>query len=208
MKVVCFSETPLEHVYTLFQEIAGRDVHLSTYGLALTKEVARRNGINPVWYVDMSRDRYGDWEIAKALDALRTEAAASPAFASHPVSKILPFIEAMGTWGPFSRKEFSWEREWRRVGDFRFLPDEVALVFCPESDIREFEATGEYRAVDPSWSLERMINHLRRLSGGMGRVRSNHTATAIEPSQVSRSRPPIVVVGSVADEPVNALKKP
>jgi len=44
LKVVCFSETPLEHTYTLFQDIAGRDIHLSTYGVAFTRDVARRYG--------------------------------------------------------------------------------------------------------------------------------------------------------------------
>lgn len=78
MRVVCFSETPLEHTYTLFQDIAGRDVHLTTYGLAFTKEVARRNAINPVWYVGMSKYMYGDWEIAKALNKIRDDAAAAP----------------------------------------------------------------------------------------------------------------------------------
>jgi hypothetical protein len=54
MKVVCFSETPLEHVYSLFQNIRGRSVKLSSYGLAFTRETARERGVNPVWYVDMT----------------------------------------------------------------------------------------------------------------------------------------------------------
>jgi hypothetical protein len=30
-KVVCFSETPLEHAYSVVQDIAGRQVHLSSF---------------------------------------------------------------------------------------------------------------------------------------------------------------------------------
>lgn len=155
MKVVCFSETPLEHVYSLFQEIRGRSVKLSPYGVAFTRETARSKGINPVWYVDMTPGR--TWSVPPALDDLREQAAASPdGFDSHPASKILPFIEAMGTWTG-SRKEFSWEREWRHPGDFDFSWLDLALVLCPEDEIDEFEGLGPYNAVDPSWSLERMI---------------------------------------------------
>jgi len=155
MKVVCFSETPLEHVYSLFQDIRGRSTKLSSYGVAFTRETARSRGVNPVWYVDMTPGR--TWELSSALDVLRKQAAAAPdGFASHPASKILPFVEAMGTW-PGGRKEFSWEREWRHLGDFKFAWDDVALVLCPETEIDEFEALGSYNAVDPSWSLEKMI---------------------------------------------------
>ena len=136
MKVVCFSETPLEHVYSLFQDIRGRSVKLSSYGLAFTRETARSGGINPVWYVDMTPGR--TWTLPPALDELRQEANGAPGgFESHPASKILPFIEAMGTWSA-SRKEFSWEREWRHLGDFKFSWLDVALVLCPEAEIDEF----------------------------------------------------------------------
>lgn len=155
MKVVCFSETPLEHIYSLYQPIRGRDVNLASYGLAFARETARDKGANPVWYVDMTPGR--DWVIARALDALRAEAAAAPDFGVHPASRILPFVEGMGDWGPGSRKEFSWEREWRHLGHFMFSDFDIALVLCPEEDIDEFERTGFITAVDPSWSLERMI---------------------------------------------------
>lgn len=160
MKVVCFSETPLEHAYSLFQEIKGRKVKLSTYGIAFTKAVARQKGVNPVWYVDMTMGR--DWELAAALDALREDAKASAGgFASHHGATILPFVEQMGSWHT-TQKEFSWEREWRHRGDFRFEDFDVALVLCPEAEIGEFEALGPYAAVDPSWSLERIIDSLTR----------------------------------------------
>src|SRR5437667_5968188 len=32
-RVVCFSETPLEHIYSLAADIAGRQVRLAPYGL-------------------------------------------------------------------------------------------------------------------------------------------------------------------------------
>jgi hypothetical protein len=194
MRVACFSETPLEHVYSLFQDIAGRAVHLTPYGLAFTRAVARQNGVNPVWYVSMLAGQRDRWEIATALDALRDAAAAAPGgLRASPAGKILPFCEQMGTWSPTNKKEFSWEREWRHLGDFHFNSSDVALVFCPEIDITEFEATGEYRAVDPSWSLEGMVDHLRRRP--VAPTKSLGVPTPAARAAQPARRPPIIVVG-------------
>lgn len=55
-RVVAFSETPLEHTWAMFEEIEDREraIELQPYGLAMTKVIARRLGVNPVWYVDMT----------------------------------------------------------------------------------------------------------------------------------------------------------
>jgi Putative abortive phage resistance protein AbiGi, antitoxin len=160
-KVVCFSETPLEHIYSLCAPIANRRVNLSAYGVAFTKVGARGRGANPVWYVDQTVGR--TWHIANALNALRDAAVASGAFATSDVARVLPFIESMGTWYG-TRKEFWWEREWRHHGDFSFSWEEVALVLCPEADIPDFEASSlGWKVIDPRWSLERMIAKLAGL---------------------------------------------
>lgn len=156
-RVVSFSEVPLEHVYSLCAGIPGRRVLLQPYGVAFTKMVARRKGVNPVWYVDMTPGR--DWQVAKALDQLRAEALASGSFRDHPASRILPFAEPMGTWQA-ARKEFWWEREWRHIGDFHFTMDEIAFVLCPEEDQQQFEVVAGRKCIDPRWSLERMLAHL------------------------------------------------
>jgi hypothetical protein len=75
----------------------------------------------------------------------------------------MPFIEQMGTFPGGSRKEFWWEREWRRVGHYA-LPDRV-IGLCPESEIDDFRRSTanrvtEYAFIDPRWGLERIIAHL------------------------------------------------
>jgi hypothetical protein len=116
--VVCFSETPLEHTYSLFAPNEGRQIKLEPYGVGLTKMVGRRLGINPVWYIDMTPGR--DWTLSKALNELVRNAGIG--FAASPVRHITPFVEHMGTWGPGSQKEFWWEREWRHVGELDLWP--------------------------------------------------------------------------------------
>jgi Putative abortive phage resistance protein AbiGi, antitoxin len=166
-RVVCFSETPLEHAYALFADIAYREVQLHGYGVAFTKMIARKMGCNPVWYVEFTPG--GARAIANALNNL-VEAAARNQPTFDDIWKVTPFIEGMGTWtdglGQLHRREFWWEREWRHLGDLPLGPWwEKALWLCPEEEIEEFEARlGPRRCIDPRWSLEQIIGHLHGLS--------------------------------------------
>ena len=63
-RVVCFSETPLEHIWTFTQEIEGRQIKFEPYGVVVPKFAARKIGINPVWYIDMTKAYGDDWEIS------------------------------------------------------------------------------------------------------------------------------------------------
>jgi hypothetical protein len=48
-RVVCFSETPLEHINLMVGSINRRAIAMEPYGVALPKLTARKLGINPVW---------------------------------------------------------------------------------------------------------------------------------------------------------------
>jgi hypothetical protein len=166
-RVVCFTETPLEHAYAMFADIAGRSVCFKPYGVAFPKMIARWMGVNPVWYIDMSRPpgEFREWTIAKALNALVQTAAGD--FPNNPISQITPFIEGMGTFsngnGGTKYREFSWEREWRHLGDLsldRWWAK--ALWLCPEreiDDVARLVGDGAH-CIDPAWGLERIIGHL------------------------------------------------
>ncbi len=165
-RVVCFSETPLEHIDTLVAPISGRNIKLAPWGLIITKMTARSAGVNPVWYVDMTPGR--DWEIKKALDALKTQAIAA-GFHTHPAAQLFPFFEQMGTWPTTGRqKEFWWEREWRKRGSWHFRPEHVVAWIVPEEEQAQFTAFfreewplgSPVRCIDARWGLEEIIAHL------------------------------------------------
>jgi hypothetical protein len=167
-RVVCFSETPLEHVWALAANIEARRVQLKPYGVAFTKFKARKLGVNPVWYVDMTPTGR-DWVIANALNDVRDAAVATGSFHEQPEAAVLPFIEPMGRW-EYQTREFWWEREWRHVGDFN-LPSIGRFFLCPEDEIddfcpqREGERPHEWNRrrrefLDPRWGVERIIAHL------------------------------------------------
>ena len=74
----------------------------------------------------------------------------------------------MGTWSK-GKKEFWWEREWRKRGDLFLGVLSRTLVLCPEIDhqeilefIRENDLIFEqqYKIIDPAWSLEQIIAQL------------------------------------------------
>ncbi len=175
--VVCFTETPLDHIYLQAGPIKDRDFQFQPYGVAFTKMQARRRGINPVWYVDESPSGR-DWNITFALNEL-TRVAVDEDFQKSQLAHLLPFFEPMyrrkGKDSEWSTYEWWWEREWRYVGDFYFNPGtDVAFYLCPESDITEFNALLEKTkrnagdspppCIDPAWGLERILAHLLKLN--------------------------------------------
>ncbi len=166
-RCVCFTETPLEYIHLLLEDILDRTCRFGPYGIALPKRRGRLLGVNPVWYVDISTGGDHSW-LANPLNELIDEAIDRQNFDTSAIGKLTPFIEQMGT-GATYRKEFWWEREWRHSGDLT-LPRRV-LPLCPENDFDEFErlladiGRPGVKCIDPMWGLERIIAHL----AGFGR---------------------------------------
>lgn len=159
-KVVCFTETPFEHVYLLTEKIQGRKFKFGPYGIAITKRGARMWGVNPVWYLDITPGH--DWlttPLAKIID----KEIRSGKFATSHIGKLTPYIEQMGT-GEDYFKEYWWEREWRYRGDFHLTMK--FIIICPEADYQEIcddardSLPPNPRFIDPNWSLEQIIGRL------------------------------------------------
>lgn len=159
-KVVCFSETPLE------QNV--REYRAPTRQVQTVRPGLHQNGGSTEWRQPrlVHNVMSGQYSThATSLSALRAAACVDEeTFTRHPAASIFPFIESMGTGNRGVPHEFWWEREWRRVGDFVFPDDEIALVLCPEADHHEFETMIPGKVIDPKWSLERMIAKLVGLS--------------------------------------------
>jgi hypothetical protein len=159
-RVVCFTETPLEHLFLLTQQIDDRQLQFAPYGIALTKRIARVRGVNPVWYVDITP---GHGWLTTPLNNLIDEALAGPNFPQSNIARIAPFIEQMGTQDGSYRKEFWWEREWRHRGHFDLPP--LCIGVCPVDDTPQLAAVAQAAGrhvvwIDPSWGNEEIIGRL------------------------------------------------
>ncbi|GAA1111985.1 hypothetical protein GCM10009630_06320 [Kribbella jejuensis] len=175
-RVVCFSETPLEHTWMMVREIQGRREAFSKYGLVFTKTICRREGCNPVWYLDINLGH--SWltypvrrQIERALAESTVDGHVIPELlAEQDILQLTPFMEKMGSPNG-QRREFSWEREWRHVGHFRFKSAEnVVALLAPEEDHNDLRQDLTYAwqrrevpLIDPDWGLERMISTLSRV---------------------------------------------
>lgn len=173
-RAVCFTETPMEHLSVLTNDIDGRNYKFEPYGIAITRKQSRLRGVNPIWYIDITPGH--EW-LMNPLNRLVKKALDDDAFQGSEIASISPYIEQMGVGykdGKFQyRKEFWWEREWRHVGDFN-LPD-TYMVLCPVADMAEIlalvgaipeERRPNVSLIDPCWSLERIIGKLAGFAEG------------------------------------------
>lgn len=172
-KVVCFTETPLEHSWTMTRELAERRAsNFAPFGVAFTKTYARRKRCNPVWYVNCTPGY--TWPMHAINAAIRDEQ--RPYDDQESILRVAPYIEQMGDWstGAYTnRKEFWWEREWRHVGHFYFQPRHTVALLAPASHHPELRgvlaestqwSTRKVPILDPNWGLERMIASMSGVS--------------------------------------------
>lgn len=158
LRSVCFTETPLDHVYLQMQKVFGRQLHFEPYGLAFRETVVRGANGNPVFYTQTTNQN-----IRNAFDLL----AVDPLAASF--KSMMPLIEGFGTpwfprpYGP-SEIDFRWEREWRVAGDFSFTLTDVAFGLCPSGEITFFEnlVGNTFPFIDPQGNQQSNKQKLRQ----------------------------------------------
>lgn len=123
-RVVCLSEISLEDRERL------ADRH-GEFGVAFRTAWARQHGAGPIWYLSRGTDPQ-----QRIFDLIGNLAFRKPPESGDPLWRLTPFIDYPGEHdrgGTSTRYDWSWEREWRVVGDLAFAPDDVAVVFAPEA---------------------------------------------------------------------------
>ncbi len=170
-QVICFTETPLEHAWMMCESIETRLINFGPYGIAVTKTWGRSEGINPVWYLDISR-RGVDW-LTGPVNRIVADALQAGNYA-HDIFRLTPLIEQMGPTGD-KRKEFWWEREWRLAGrDLPFTPGDIVAILAPANqhaslqvDLAALPHYANVRMIDPRWGLERIVAKLAGVADSM-----------------------------------------
>ncbi len=114
-QAVSFTETPIP-------DLARMAARGRQYGIVFSKERLRKyHRALPVWYVTEGSTPHGS--IRAMMDA-----STSP---TEPIWHLTPFIDLVRN-DPAAPHDFRWEREWRVVGDFEFLPEHIAALVVPK----------------------------------------------------------------------------
>ncbi len=150
-RVACFSETPPESLAGLLSPGVWRRYEFRPYGVAFHRQVLLDRGANPVWYLNGFRGdgfRWRSHDVNTLIDKAAKNSSGTPTpeiFARSEIARLTPFIEVMGSWptgagNSLRAKDFTFEREWRHQGDFRFAHADIATVLVPpgkDTAIRE-----------------------------------------------------------------------
>jgi hypothetical protein len=152
-KVCCFTETPLDQIHHLTQEIPGRSHKLEPFGFVFRKEYVLSRGAQPAIYVNS----YGGANhhrkaFDKAFDIAKKSGYKGDTW------KMLPHVNAF-----HGGYDFAWEREWRLTGDLDFELDDLVCVILPESGyapLRYTLAKKGIAAISPGWNYAKVVAEL------------------------------------------------
>jgi hypothetical protein len=131
-RTVCLTETPLSQINKLTNPDIERKIKLAPYGLVFLKDfVLERNG-NPAVFINA----HGDDTVKRMLlDEFR--------FRFKSVTTLRQFNRKYTTSGDAriryyslinviqNNHNFTWEREWRHLGNLRFKYENLIAIICP-----------------------------------------------------------------------------
>lgn len=162
--VCCFTETPINKLKD-FLNIANRKKDFKPYGIIFFKDTenfAQLGGYNthlkehpnPVLYVtnlnktliNMLTNQYNDW-----LEKYKNSKIDSKFYL---LGSIINYVG--------EKHDFSWEREWRVVGNYEFIPPDIVTIIAPEEeheDIRDkmLHFSNYLTLIDLNWSFEKIL---------------------------------------------------
>ncbi len=169
-KTVCFTETPLNQIYKLTAEDFPRRIKLKPHGLVFWRDEMLESGANPAIYLNADGTSLREYLLSefdrhfdgvKALSKLKRH--------EDFYKEIIHYYSLVNLMS--DRHDFSWEREWRHSGDFKFkFSDVVAIVTeNPDKFLRKCEKQLPARKVDfikripiicADWSYEDVVEEM------------------------------------------------
>lgn len=144
-KVTCFTETPLDQIDILLEEVPERWFIFKPYGLVFQKGYIREQGGNPVFYITGT--------LSTPLWQLYNNSKANGFSAAE--YKVLALINRCD-----ENVDFHWEREWRIAGDLKFRLDDIYCGLCPKEEIPNFESKYGVKFIDPYWGINKILDKL------------------------------------------------
>jgi hypothetical protein len=110
----CLSEVPIDQI----DRLAARR---GRFGIGFKRDFVQNRGGARVWYAEGLQSNH----LFEAFKEIRR----SDPTRAHAMWKLTPFIDDVS-----SAYDFTWEREWRVPGGFKFDHSQVAFLIIPQSD--------------------------------------------------------------------------
>ena len=171
-KTVCFTETPLDQISKLTLENFPRKIKLKPYGVVFWRDELIESGANPAIYVNAEGTNLNKYLInefdrhfkgVKALYRLKKN--------QEFYNDIIHYYSLINLMS--SNYDYSWEREWRFIGDFKFLyRDIVAIVaLIPNAFIRKcrrelskskMNYIERIPVISPNWGYEQVVEEMSK----------------------------------------------
>lgn len=128
-KTVCFTETPLDQIQKLAAENSQRSIKLKPYGLVFWRDEMIDTGANPAIYLNGDGTSLREYLLSefdrhfkgvKSLYRLKRK--------DDNYKEIIHYYSLVNLMS--GRHDFSWEREWRHSGDFKFQFRNVVAIIA------------------------------------------------------------------------------
>lgn len=168
---VCFTEAPLPQIKRLIAKVAGRKIQLKAYGLIFDKSILLEKGVSPAIYInaqgtqlrnyllDDFRSQFGEIKTLKGLRKTKQDYYKA-------IVQYYALINIIS-----NRHNFTWEREWRLAGDFKFRYIDLVAVIADDPD--NFELLCKKRLskqnyryiqmlpiISPNWNYEDIVEKM------------------------------------------------
>jgi hypothetical protein len=169
-KTVCFTETPLDQIFKLTVEDFPRRIKLRPYGLVFWRDVLLEKGANPAIYINGDGTNLNKYLINEfdrhfknisALKGLKNN--------QEYYQEIVHYYSLINLIS--DRYDFSWEREWRCNGDFKFKYRDIVTIISdsPETFLEKCHKNltknkmnyiNRIPIISSRWGYERVIDEM------------------------------------------------
>lgn len=150
-RVVCFSEAPLIVLDDLVVPKRKGNIKIKPYGVIFTRQRMVSFGANEAFYLGADSLKNAEW--ARFNDWLKSNPRPSPG--------TLPIVNLLS-----EKYDFTWEREWRFIGDFFFCGLEnisgVVLPSIGEGDLVQLFHKYEVPVIHPGMTQLQIDDEMKR----------------------------------------------
>ncbi|MBL7188613.1 MAG: hypothetical protein ISS70_20000 [Phycisphaerae bacterium] len=166
-KTVCFTETPLTQIARLTAEIPGRQIQLEPYGIVFYKDTVLERGGNPAIYIN-GNSHLRDYllkQFRQHFSGIRSLLRFKQRERMYHES-IIQYYSLVNVIS--SNHDFTWEREWRFNGNFKFSYIDIVAVIARNPE--QFQRLCEERfsglkldyirglsVISPDWTYEDIV---------------------------------------------------